>query len=116
MRRDDSVYLRHILDAIALIEEYTAGLDEAAFSRNTLARDGVIRQLEIMGEATKRLSQALRAQNPDVPWQVVAGMRDKLIHDYMGVEEQTVWLTVKMSLPPFKSHIQRILSELKGQD
>ena len=112
MRPDDTVYLRHILDAIALIEQYTAGLDQSGFAKDTLKQDGVIRQLEIVGEATKRLSQSLRTRYPEVPWQVVAGMRDKLVHDYMGVDVETVWLTVTTSLPPFKAQILEILNSL----
>lgn len=112
MKPDETVYLRHILDAIGLIERYTAGLDQQGFVKNTLVQDGVIRQLEIVGEAAKRLSQSLRARYPDVPWQVVAGMRDKLVHDYMGVEVETVWLTVTASLPAFKAQIREILDTL----
>jgi uncharacterized protein with HEPN domain len=112
MRRDDSVYLRHILDAMAKIEEYLAGMDRAAFQASTMAQDAVIRRLEIIGEATKRLSERLRLANPSVPWQDIAGMRDKLIHDYMGVDVETVWLTVGENLPPFKTQVQAILESL----
>ena len=114
MRRDDAVYLRHILDAIVLIDQYMSGLDEAAFSANTLVRDAVVRQLEIIGEATKHVSSTLRAQNPDVPWQIAAAMRDKLIHDYMGVESSIVWQTVRESLPPFKNQVQAVLDAIQG--
>ncbi|MGH9840385.1 MAG: HepT-like ribonuclease domain-containing protein [Blastocatellia bacterium] len=83
MKRDDSVYLRHILDAIAKIETYLQGVDEQAFLAQSLLQDGAIRQIEIIGEAVKQLSQQLRDQHPHIPWQDIARMRDKLIHQYL---------------------------------
>lgn len=110
MKRDEALYLRHILDAIARVEEYLQGLEEPAFSRNTLVQDGVIRQIEIIGEATRRLSTALRDRYPGIPWQDIAGMRDKLVHDYFGVDMEKVWLTAKDDLPTLKTEVQRILA------
>ncbi len=68
MERDDSIYLQHILDAISRIEEYLYGVDEKAFQEQYLIQDGVVRQLEIIGEATKRLSYEVRIKCPNVPW------------------------------------------------
>jgi uncharacterized protein with HEPN domain len=113
MKRDESVYLRHMLDAIAKVAMYLRDKDETAFNDDTLLQDGVIRQIEIIGEATKRLSGGLRAQYGQLPWQDIAGMRDKLIHDYFGVDIGQVWLTATEDLPLLKVELERILAELE---
>ncbi len=113
MKRDETVYLQHILDAIALIEEYTQGIDVDGFSRKRLIQDGVIRQIEIIGEAVKHLSPDLRAKYPSVPWQDIAGARDKLIHDYFGVDIDKVWLMREDDIPTLKSEIMQILDKIR---
>jgi len=113
MRTDKSAFLNHILDAIKKIEKYIQGVDEEAFKKNDLVQDGVIRQIEIIGEAVKRLSDDITSQSPQVPWQDIAGMRDKLIHDYFGVDIDTVWLTVEKDIPDFKEEIKRIIEGLE---
>jgi uncharacterized protein with HEPN domain len=111
-QRDDSVYLKHIRDSIVRIQEYTKGLDKAGFLKNTLVQDAVIRQIEIIGEAGKRLSEGVRAQHSDIPWQDISGMRNKLVHDYFGVDIEKVWLTVRDDIPILKKEVTRILKRL----
>lgn len=112
MKRDDSVYLRHILDAIAKIETYLQGVDEQTFLNQSLLQDGAIRQIEIIGEAVKQLSPQMREQHPHVPWQDIAGMRDKLIHQYFGVDLDKVWVTVVRDIPVLKQEVIEVLSSL----
>lgn len=113
MKHRDTVYLRHIIDAVVKVETYLHGKSEEAFHQDTLLQDGVIRQIEIIGEATKRLSGELRAKYGHLPWQDIAGMRDKLIHDYFGVDIGQVWLTAVEDLPALKVEVEKILSELE---
>ncbi len=111
MRRDNTFYLRHILDAIDRIEEYLLGVDEAEFYQRYLVQDGVIRQLEIIGEAVKQLSEELRLSHPNIPWRDISGMRDKLIYAYFGVNMEAVWLTATMDIPFLKTEVQKMLGE-----
>ena len=97
--------------AASAIETYLTGVDEATFRTQRLIQDGVIRQLEIIGEAVKRLSKATRNQHPRIPWQDIAGMRDKLIHDYFGVDLDEVWLTATGDVPSLKAEVQFILNK-----
>jgi len=111
MRKDDSVYLRHILDAISRIEEYTQDITYRHFMDNHLIQDGVIRQIEIIGEATKKLSRGIREKYSEIPWKDIAGMRDKLIHDYFGVDLDAVWNTVKKDVPALKHRLGEIVEK-----
>ena len=114
MTRDDSVYLRHILDAISQVDIYITGQSRSDFHSNRLLQDGVIRQIEIIGEAAKRISEERRNQAPAIPWKDLFGMRNKLIHQYFGVDAETVWLTAVEDLPELKTELQKLLASLDG--
>lgn len=109
MKRDDTIYLKHILDAILRVEKYLQDVNMDRFFSDLLLQDGVIRQIEIMGEAAKRVSFEYRTAHPCIPWEDMAGMRDKLIHDYFGVDIEKVWLTTREDLPELKKQIQDLL-------
>ena len=107
----DVTYLRHVLDAIDRIASYLEGVDQATFFSTPLLQDGVVRQLQIIGEAVKRLSPELRARSTHVPWRQIAGMRDKITHDYMGVDLEAVWLTARSDLEPLRRAVQEMIVE-----
>ena len=92
------------------VEEYLNGIDFKKFSETRLLQDGVVRQLEIIGEATKNISSNVRNQATEVPWKDMAGMRDKLIHQYFGVDLQAVWATAQQDLPQVKIIIEKLLT------
>lgn len=109
MKKDDTVFLRHILDAVNWIEEYTHGMDYEGFRASHLVQDGVTRQLEIIGEATRNLSKEFRDKHADIPWKDMSGMRDKLIHQYFGVDIAAVWDTVTGDIPVLKGSLTKML-------
>ena len=109
--KGDSVYLQHMLDAIAKIESYTA-IGRDAFHTQSHWQDAVIRQLEILGEAAKRISEDVRTIHFDVPWRRIAGLRDVLIHDYMGVDAAAVWEVTQTDLPTLREQLIAILQNL----
>lgn len=104
----DRVLLEHIIEAMDQVLLYTKGMDIRSFLDDRLVQDGVIRNFMVMGEAVKRLSPGIREQYPDVEWKRIAGMRDKLVHDYLGIDKHAVWLTVERILPTARARLVQI--------
>ena len=111
----DRTYPIHIRDAIAKIEIYSS-VGKGRFFTETHWHDAVIRQLEIIGEATKNLSEEIRSQHSDIPWKRIAGQRDILIHNYMGVDLNAVWAVTRKDLPNLKSRVEEILETLSESE
>jgi uncharacterized protein with HEPN domain len=109
--KGDRLYLKHIVDAIEKVDSYIS-VGRQTFITTSHWQDAVIRQLEIIGEATKRLSKQLCSRHPDIPWRRIAGLRDVLIHDYMGVDINAVWEITQKEVPVLKRRIETILKEL----
>lgn len=106
--KSDIVYLEHILDCVQAIEEFTTNGKDAFFA-SRMIRDAVVRNLEVIGEASKKVSETTRQAQKHVPWREMAGLRDVLIHDYFGVDTKIVWNVVERELPRLKSMVKEIL-------
>ena len=111
-KRDDSVYLRHILDAIQRIQEYLAGVAYDQFMQSSLLQDGVVRQLEIIGEAASKVPPSFRDGHPGPAWGSMIGMRNRLIHAYFEVDLSIIWDTVQTDLPSLRQEVRHILGEV----
>ena len=107
--REYGDYLKDIMDALEKIEIFTSGLDFANFSKDDKTIFAVIRALEIIGEAAKKIPKSVRSRYPEVPWMEMTGMRDKLTHDYFGVSLGVVWKTIQHDLPILRASIVEIL-------
>lgn len=109
--KKDSVYFHHILDCINNILNYTKNISEQDFLSNQMIKDAVVRNFEIIGEATKRVSLQTRENYKNIEWKKMAGIRDKLIHDYIEVDYEIIWFTVTQILPNLKISIQNIADD-----
>jgi len=110
MKKDLLIFVRHILESIEKIELFTKNVKKSDFFKNEEKQSAVIRQIEIIGEAAKNIPNSFRSDN-DIPWKDIAGMRDKLIHHYFGVNLENVWKVVIEDLPVLKSQIKNILGK-----
>jgi uncharacterized protein with HEPN domain len=106
--RDDRVFVQHLRDAISRIESYLDGVTEEHFVSTPLIQDAVIRQRQVIGQAAKNLSHEFRGRSAHVPWSEIAGMRDKIVHDYMNVDLAIVWETVTRDIPALRAALQGI--------
>ena len=109
MEREIGDYLEDILDSMEKTQKFIENMSYNQFSQDDKSIFAVIRALEIIGEATKNIPDNVRRINPDIPWRDMAGMRDVLIHEYFGVDINTVWLTVTKKIPEIKPRVQKML-------
>lgn len=115
MQHPDGSYIQDVLDAARLVRQFVEGVDLESFRTDVMRYSAVIRQLEIMGEATKQLSLPLRQANPDIRWRTIAGMRDVLIHGYRGVDLAEVYKAATVSIPDLLPRFERILSTINKE-
>jgi uncharacterized protein with HEPN domain len=109
---NEDLYLKNIVESIAKIERYIDGFDEQKFLADDKTQDAVIRQLEIIGEASRLLPDDIKSNYPQVPWRSISGMRNHLIHRYFKVDIEEVWRTAMNDLTPLKKEVEKILESL----
>jgi uncharacterized protein with HEPN domain len=108
--KDDRVYLQHIRDALDDIGNYSDAGREA-FLAERMRQDATLRKLPVIGQAVKNLSDTVKSRQPQVPWKQIAGLRDKVIHDYFGVNLDIVWAVMEKDLPQLRRAVDDLLSE-----
>ena len=107
--KEDSVFIRHMLDSIARIREYLQGVTQSDFHSNPMVHDAVIRNYQVLGEACKKVSPFLKARNSHVPWKEIAATRDKIIHSYEKVDWDTLWITAMDDLPFLEKNLEKLI-------
>jgi len=114
-KRKDREFLLDIRDAVSRARSYTEGMSFNDFVKDGKTQDAVVRNLEIIGEAVKNLSASFRNSNPEIPWKNIAGMRDKIIHHYFGLNLEIIWAVVQKELPILLTHIKSAM-EMETED
>jgi len=106
---NDKTYLKHVLDLSSEIEEYVSRGGRSLFDLDSAIRNAIIRDLEVIGEACRNISESFRAKHKEVPWKEIIGTRDRLIHDYMGVDLEKVWEMATIDVPDLEDKVKEIL-------
>ena len=109
MSNDPKILLQHILESVAALQEYVSGLTAAEFLSNREKQDSAERRLQIVGEAIVQLPNAFKDKHADIPWAKIAGLRNRLVHEYFDIDHQLVWNTIEKSVPEFKKQIEALL-------
>lgn len=115
MSRDLNLYFVDILQAIAYIREFTAAMDYSAFVHDTRTQHACIRNLEVIGEAVKKIPEDTRITQPEIPWQRIAGLRDILTHEYFGIDTQIVWDVIANKLDSLYTAVHTLQIDYKNE-
>ncbi len=108
MTKEVNVFARHILDSIHAIYSFLGNLSKEELEKDRLRQSAIIRELEVIGEAVKNMPESDKKEAKNIPWKQIAGMRDKLIHHYFGVDIDAVWQTIKRDLPVLKEEVKKM--------
>ena len=111
-KRDYRDYIQDIIDSVNDVELFTKDMNFESFAEDRKTVNAVIRSIEVIGEATKNLPKSIRDKNPSIPWKKMAGMRDKMIHEYFGVDVEILWEVAKEDISSLKPLLENILKSL----
>jgi uncharacterized protein with HEPN domain len=107
-KRDAELLVEDRLDALRKIDSYISGMDYPAFLQDPKTVDAVVRNLEVLGEAARQIPDQFAAGHPDVPWRQITGLRNRIVHDYFGLDLAIIWQIIRNDLPPLKSTLEKI--------
>jgi uncharacterized protein with HEPN domain len=113
MKRNIKLFIEDILESIASIKSFIKNISEESFFKNKLIKSAVVRELEVIGEATKNIPNSFREKYPKIPWREIASTRDKIIHGYFGVNYKIVWKIIKEDLSNLEKQIKEIRKDLE---
>ena len=116
MKKDPRIHVSFILECIELVEEYLKGLTETEFLNSTQQQDAIIRRVELIGEAVKNISPEVKDRYPEIPWKRIAGMRDILVHDYLGLDLEITWNVAQVEIPELKTKMLEVRRDLEAED
>lgn len=116
MKKDPRIHVSFILECIELIEEYLKGLTETEFLNSTQQQDAIIRRVELIGEAVKNIAPVVKDRYPEIPWKRIAGMRDILVHDYLGLDLEITWKVAQVEIPELKTKMLEVRRDLEAED
>lgn len=111
--KDDLAFIEHILDSINAIEEFSKNINKEKLISDRLKQSAIVREIEIIGEAVKNMSESLKNKHLEIEWKEIVGTRDKMIHHYFGVDLNIVWNIIKINLPDLRDKILKIKKELR---
>jgi uncharacterized protein with HEPN domain len=112
-KRDYGDFVQDILDSINDIRNFIQGMDFEEFIKDKKTIYSVVRAIEIIGEATKNIPEQIKKKYPEVPWKKMAGMRDRLVHEYFGIDLEILWETAKEDVPQLKIPVSKVLEDME---
>ncbi|HJX26598.1 MAG TPA: DUF86 domain-containing protein [Thermoanaerobaculia bacterium] len=110
-KRDSDLLMEDILEAVRKISRYTDGMAQSDFLQDEKTIDAVVRNLEVVGEATRHLPEDFISRHPDVPWRQIAGLRNRIVHEYFGLDLEIIWQVIRHDLPTLQARLERASPE-----